>query len=139
MVQQFAVKGTYQQGMVKIDNQIAYESATDIILVFPLRPDTALQFESVENEEIQLCFKHSIKAKLFADEDVLFVTYPDFDITAYGQDLREAIQNFHEVFIATFDHYTNQPDHELTSEAQHLKAALLNLVEQQICLNKDER
>jgi hypothetical protein len=88
--------------------------------------------ESVENEETRLVFKQPLKVNLVADEDMLFLSYSALDITAYGLDLREATQAFQDVFISTFVHYRAQPTERLTAEAQDLKIALLELVQEQI-------
>jgi hypothetical protein len=137
MMQQLAMKGTYQQGMFLPEQPIVYEQKTDVILVFPLQPDASFLFENVQNEEMQLFFKHPIKAKLSAEEDMLFLQYPELEITAYGQDVHEVIQHFQDVFIATFEHYTSQPDQQLTKEAQRLKVALFNLVAQKSVVKEE--
>ncbi|GEM_PF-5073124 len=137
-MQQLAIRGIYQNGMVLLPQPIRYKSKTEVVLVFPLRPDTTLHFDRVVNEATELRFKHSIEAKLLADGDILFLGYPELGITGYGQDLRETTQNFQEVFIATFEHYTRQPDTVLTDKAQQLKAKLTDLVTQYVNLLETE-
>ncbi len=130
-MQQLAIKGTYRGGVIAPENPITYDGDTKVIVVLPIRADTALVFERVEDEETRLIFQQPLKVHLTMDEDMLFLNYETLDIKAYGQDLREVTQAFQDIFIATFEHYTTQSDEQLTPEAQNLKRALQDLVQEQ--------
>lgn len=137
-MQQLAIKGTYRSGVIAPENPITYDEDTEVIVVLPIREDTALIFERVENEEIRLIFKDALKVNLTIDDNLLFLKYSTLDIRAYGQDLREVTQAFQDIFISTFAHYSAQSDELLTTEAQNLKKALQDLVHEQVKLTEVE-
>ena len=138
-MEQLAVKGIYREGVIAPEHTLKYVEGTEVILVFPIRKDMALVFESVENEEIKLIFRQPIEINLVTDEHMLFLNYPALNINAYGQNLEEVIQAFYDVFITTFEHYTAQPDDLLAINARNLKVVLLDLVQERVDLTEIEQ
>ncbi len=77
----------------------------------------------------RLVFREPIPVEGEFSDGVWLYTYEALGISGYGTTLSEALEAFRMDFAACYDTIAQEDDRNLTGDAQHLKAALLQLVE----------
>ncbi|MBL0744430.1 hypothetical protein [Chryseolinea lacunae] len=96
----------------------------------PVKPIYPYQVNTLHFEDKRIVFNNTISAPVSYDEETghFIISYPPFNITAWGQDRKEAEEAFSFTFISFIESIYLEDDKNLTTEAIAVKQALQNII-----------